>query len=683
MADMVYRGRTAHWTTMPPAQGIDMLRAPSHRFAHDRDGTAVDEDRSDLRRYGMAVAVTVLALVAALAVDSWSAAASPFPLFLAAVMVSSWYGGFGPGLCSVAVGGLAISYFFIPPFRALGVATLTGALQLAVTVLVALLISSLNVRRRQAEEQARSRAIRLRVLTDMAYELAETNLELPAILNAAAARTTDAIGDGCIIRLVAADEQMLEAVAVAHADPATTADLRRFLAASPKATDEELLARAVRSGRPLDGPTRPTPDGGAPVERGDRPGSVRPETGYLLVAPLPAQGRALGTLTVWRDRSGSRYTSEEQAFLRDLGVCAALAIDNARLYGQAREAETRYRALFEGAADPILVTGADRSVLDANPAATELLGYERADLLRRRGNELALGQWPMPDAIEPNQIRGGGHWRGEFEARRKEGSPVSVEASLTRLELASGPVYLTMLRDISERRRLEQLQRDFLSTVSHDLRTPLTAIRTGVVLLEASAADRLRPDERQLLGHARTNSERLGLLISDLLAVNQIEAGTLQLEREPLDLRATVSTAVAAVHAPIQEKGQTLEVDLPEALPVDGDRRRLEQVVVNLLANAHRHTPPGARIVASGRAGAGEVRLTVQDDGPGIPATEVESIFRRFYRLAAGGDGSGLGLPIARGLVELHGGRIWAERDPAGGSAFHVVLPRDHDGGGS
>ncbi len=239
------------------------------------------------------------------------------------------------------------------------------------------------------------------------------------------------------------------------------------------------------------------------------------------------------------------------------------------------------------------------------------------------------------------------------------------------------------VRDEAERlEELDRVRSDFVSNVSHELRTPLTAAGAGLGMLDASAEDRLRPDERALVDNARRNVERLAEQIDDLLAYNQLEAGTLHLEREPLDLRAIVAEAVSAVRPLTGQKGQTLEVDMPEPLPTLGDPRRLEQAVVNLLSNAHRHTPSGTCVAIHGRVEGDEVLLCLSDNGPGIPAGEQEAIFRRFYRLRPERGGSGLGLAIARAIVELHGGSIRAESRPGKGATFRVALPRRRDGDG-
>ncbi len=237
-----------------------------------------------------------------------------------------------------------------------------------------------------------------------------------------------------------------------------------------------------------------------------------------------------------------------------------------------------------------------------------------------------------------------------------------VSTAILQRRLHLEHVTARAVRDQAERlETLDRLRANFIASVSHELRTPLTAARAALILVRASAPDRLRLDEQGLVDNARRNIEHLGRLIDDLLTHNQLEAGTLQLDWRPCDLRAVVTNAIAAVYPLIQEKGQVLEVALEEPLPLVGDAQRLEQVVVNVLANAHRHTPPGSCINVSGCVVDADVRLAVRDNGPGIPSSELERIFERFYRVRTDEPGSGLGLAIARNLVHLHDGRVWAE----------------------
>ena len=232
------------------------------------------------------------------------------------------------------------------------------------------------------------------------------------------------------------------------------------------------------------------------------------------------------------------------------------------------------------------------------------------------------------------------------------------------------------VRNAAERlEELERIRSEFIATVSHELQTPLTAARAALVLLQTSIGDQLQRDEQGLLDNARRNVERLGMLIDDLLAHNQLEAGTLQIEREPCDLRVIAKEATSAVFPLLHEKGQQLEVDLPQPLPAVVDAQQLEHVLANLLANAHRHTPARSRIQITGRIEDSLVVLSVRDNGPGIPAEELERIFRPFHRLGTSENGSGLGLAIARRIIELHGGRIWAESQRGAGTTFFVALP--------
>jgi signal transduction histidine kinase len=250
--------------------------------------------------------------------------------------------------------------------------------------------------------------------------------------------------------------------------------------------------------------------------------------------------------------------------------------------------------------------------------------------------------------------------------------------------LAASAVYNARL--FVETRLLEELDRlrtDFIATLSHNLRTPLTAVRAGLGLLETSSSARLRTDERQLLENVRRNIARLGFQIDDLLAFNQLEARVLRLDRVRLDVRDVVRGAVSAMSPLIEAKNQTLHVDLPEPLPAEVDSQRLEQAIVNVLSNAHQHTPPGTHIEISGRVLASDIVLTVGDTGPGIPPQDLKRVFQRFHRLAGPMGGSGLGLAITHGIMELHGGRIWVESQPGSRTTFYMTVPAAREAAGS
>jgi signal transduction histidine kinase len=208
------------------------------------------------------------------------------------------------------------------------------------------------------------------------------------------------------------------------------------------------------------------------------------------------------------------------------------------------------------------------------------------------------------------------------------------------------------------------------------LRTPLTAARAALGLLEATGGA-TEPGSGQLLANARRNLERLRLLVDDLIAANQLLAGAAPPVSElvPLDLRAVVEAALAPLATIIERRGQTIGCKLPVALPMHGDPRQLEQAISNLLANAHYHTGPGTRIVITGWQARGTLRLAVRDDGPGITPEVAATLFQPLNRLGAEAVGSGLGLAVARAIVEQHGGCLWYESAPEGGVTFHLALP--------
>ncbi len=625
--------------------------------------------RSPLLRYGVATLLSALAMLLTLLLGPLLAK-TPSPLFFAAVALSARFGGLGPALLATLLSALALGALLLEPEGQLTAAS-NSLLHLGAFVLVAILVAVLDERRRRAEEHALNAAARLRLLSEASRMFSAAVPDWSVTLEVVAKQAAGALGDACVISLRSEDGRWLTPVAWHHPDPEARALLKEIYASVRHGADEGPSGRVLQTGQALLRPVVAPNEVRAATKPEYRPYLDRFAIHSLLIVPLRARDRTFGTLALSRNAPGHPYTVADQNLLQDLADRAALAIDNARF-------SAYHRALFDGVVEALVVADAERRFLDVNPAAARLLGYTQEELSRLRVDDVAAGDGAW-SAAEWDRFLQAGSWHGEMDLRRKDGGSVQVEVLAMALALPAGVAYLASWHDVSERRALDRLREEFLASVSHDLRTPLTAARAGLGLLEASADDRLQPDERALARNALRNIERLDMLIGDLLTVNQLEAGTLRLQPEPLDARIVVADAMASVHSLIVEKGQMLEPHLPEPLAIEGDARRLEQAIVNLLANAHRHTPPGTRITVSGAAAGGEVRLTVADDGPGIPPPELERIFQRFHRLG-GGRGSGLGLAIARGIYELNGGRVWAENCSGGGAAFQLALPVYQDG---
>ena len=218
--------------------------------------------------------------------------------------------------------------------------------------------------------------------------------------------------------------------------------------------------------------------------------------------------------------------------------------------------------------------------------------------------------------------------------------------------------------------RLEAARREFIARISHDLRTPLTAIKGLVVNLQDVAPDEMQPS----LATVDEQAERLIRLVNDLLALSRLQRGELKLRRAEVDLRSVARSAVSLVTEKARNLGVALSLDVPEDLPtVSGDADRLQQVVVNLLDNALRATAAGGDVQVRVRATEQAVTVTIVDNGRGLTAEEAVYAFEPYFRGAAGG--AGLGLTIAREIVRAHGGRIWLEPRPARGAEAAFTLP--------
>jgi two-component system, OmpR family, phosphate regulon sensor histidine kinase PhoR len=328
-------------------------------------------------------------------------------------------------------------------------------------------------------------------------------------------------------------------------------------------------------------------------------------------------------------------------------------------------------SMVEGVA---VVNGSER-LLFANQGFAEILNLKFPP---KSGSALVeiVGQTELIEAV-----RSVLHGESRVEAEIVTGTLRQKYFAATVASVRAGDTLgaVVVLHDITELRRLERVRRDFVANVSHEFRTPLTAIQGFAETLLAGAIDDAQNRVRFLeiiLEHAR----RLARLTEDLLRLSQMDSDRLELEIDEVSVSQIVDSCLATAQHRALENGLELSVKVPSNLPtVAGDRRRLAEVLQNLLDNARQYTLPGGEIVLSAEAHELEVVFTVSDTGIGIPRTDQSRIFERFYRVDAArsreAGGTGLGLAIAKHLIEAQGGRIWVESELGKGSHFHFSVP--------
>lgn len=399
-----------------------------------------------------------------------------------------------------------------------------------------------------------------------------------------------------------------------------------------------------------------------------------PVRSYLAAPVISRTGAVLGGLFFGHVEPGI-FTERAERTIAGIAAQAAIAMDNANLIRAAQEAEIRFRSLFERVPDAIFVADADGRYLDANPAATALVGYTREELLQQTVMDISVDDEAAAERYE--QMRQTGTWRGEHELRHKNGTVVPTEAQATAVALPTGNVYISVVRDISERRAAERMQQDFIAMVAHDLKNPLTTLKGNAQLMQR----RNRFSERGIATIV-AQANRLERLIDDLRDVARLDAQVIALDRAPLDLVALVQQRVD--EAQTLTEMHDIQAYMPDTPVVgDWDSDRLTQVIDNVLLNAIKYAPNGGEISVHVKERGGDAYVAIRDPGIGVPPEARARLFERFYRaeggIAADKKGLGLGLYISKALIEAHGGQIGVESTPGEGSTFFFTLPRTPD----
>jgi PAS domain S-box-containing protein len=424
---------------------------------------------------------------------------------------------------------------------------------------------------------------------------------------------------------------------------------------------------------------------------------VLPEDRPVVVSALLERAEAeVGTLFHREIRGlradGSHFpmdTTVSEVVGREGELFIAIARDTTEEQ-DARNALTWMRERNERVLDSVGdgVIGIDRTghVFYVNEAACEVLRRSSASLMGLRFHDVAQSAhadgsaYSWDDSPVHATLFEGTTVREYDEAFwRADGSCVAVEYVSTPLTEGTRVTGAAIVfRDVTERRAMDRMKDEFVSVVSHELRTPLTSIRGSLGLLAGGVYGELPPEASDMLDLAVDNTDRLVRLVNDILDLERLQSGRVELEIERVDLTELAAKAVAAV-ASATDRGVRVRVSGWQVL-VDADADRIVQVITNLVGNAIKFSDPDGVVDVEASVVGDEGIVRVTDHGRGIPADLLERIFDRFQQVDASDarekGGTGLGLAIARGIVEEHGGRIWAESVEGEGAVFSVALPR-------
>lgn len=395
-----------------------------------------------------------------------------------------------------------------------------------------------------------------------------------------------------------------------------------------------------------------------------------------LCLPVSTRNKIVGVLTIVHPQPA--YFNDTHLKLQQaIADLAGIAIYNAQLYEDVQHNRNLYRGLFDGSPDPIFITTLDGRIIDCNRQATVVSGVARRSLLKSSITLLdPLASGVLARAGSGRKRSSPIDYESTLSVKDQQGLP--VEVSLVRVPYRDIDCLQWIFRDISTRRELDALRDNLTAMIYHDLRSPLANIISGLELL----AEVLPPDPkqttRQLLQIASRSSAHMQRLVSSLLDINRLESGQELTRLLPLNLNRLLEESIEVISPLVRSKELEVIKKVPRRVPaVNADEDMIRRVIINLLENAVRYSPPRSSIVAGIHVQAQQVVVYIEDEGTGIPEDAKDRIFEKFVRLGVenAGPGIGLGLAFCRLAVQAHGGKIWVENLHAGGSRFIFSLP--------
>jgi PAS domain S-box-containing protein len=396
----------------------------------------------------------------------------------------------------------------------------------------------------------------------------------------------------------------------------------------------------------------------------------------VIVAPILSQGHVIGIIEAINPIAKA-FDPDALLVMTGIGGLAGSTIQNAQLFERLQAAHQRYHELFEDSIDAMLITDWSGRILEANRQAVLLTGYTYEKLQTLRIDQLHDVNWNrIGTGFE--SLRGNDTCSYESALHGQEEAETPIDVYARRVEFDEADSIQWILRDITERKELDRLREDLTAMIYHDLRSPLANIVSSLDVLFSMVPDDDKDTVLTILNIAENSTDRIQRLVSSLLDVNRLESGQPVVNQKVVETLPLIEKAVLDVEPIAHGRRQTINVNLPEELPaiwVDADMAR--RVLINLMENAVKFTPPDGRLEVGARQEGEWVHIWIKDNGPGIPPSDQERIFDKFTRLRGTNKSGGLGIGLAfcRLAVLGHGGRIWVESESGNGSTFHFTFP--------
>lgn len=405
----------------------------------------------------------------------------------------------------------------------------------------------------------------------------------------------------------------------------------------------------------------------------------------LLVAPLPGKTSPVGIIVLGVEFEENRFSTFHHGLVNTLCRQVGFVLENIQLSDHLQNLGNMLDNILESVPHAVVATGPGDTILACNKNAEFMFGFKRIMALGERYQDVLPSR--VADSMSSVILRaldGEKTVDHEMEHELPGGQPITLGITASLLYdkdfAPKGVVFLcrdmTLSREVQKLRELDQMKSEFVQMVSHELKTPLTTIVGGAEILKMDL-DQLSPEHAEIVGIIDSGSQRLHALITDLLDLSRLESGDkISLEINRIDLKELISNSINVSR---REGKHEIEVVYEDELPpLFLDKAKMKQVFDNVIGNAVKYTPEGKPITIKVSRTREDVLVSVKDQGLGIDPKHLPYIFDKFYRAdssARGIEGTGLGLPIAKHIIELHGGELTVESEPDKGSTFNIVIP--------